>query len=153
MVDRQRHPERAARVVRRGHRRRAVRRLAWREVVVGAEQRIVGRRLMAGAGVEGADEDVGVGREQVRRHRPGVTRLATSLGMTLALLCVILGALALVVAVPIALSLLDLGFIEAFVLRFLPWTALFLVVLLASRGMSGTDHVDGVKSRDVQEMP
>ena len=32
-------------------------------------------------------------------------------------------------------------------------TALFLVVLLASRGMSGTDHVDGVKSRDVQEMP
>lgn len=31
-------------------------------------------------------------------------------------------------------------------------TALFLVVLLASRGMSGNDHVDGVKSRDVQEM-
>ena len=32
-------------------------------------------------------------------------------------------------------------------------TALFLVVLLASRGMTGTDHVDGVRSRDVQEMP
>lgn len=32
-------------------------------------------------------------------------------------------------------------------------TALFLVVLLASRGMSGTDHVDGAQSRDVQEMP
>lgn len=70
----------------------------------------------------------GLNAVQVRRHRQGATRLATSLGMTLALLCVILGALALVVAVPIALSLLDLGFIEAFVLRFLPWTALFLVV-------------------------
>ena len=32
-------------------------------------------------------------------------------------------------------------------------TALFLVVLLASRGMSGTDHVDGSHSRDEQEMP
>ena len=32
-------------------------------------------------------------------------------------------------------------------------TALFLVVLLASRGMSGTDHVDGHTARDVQEMP
>ena len=32
-------------------------------------------------------------------------------------------------------------------------TALFLVVLLASRGMSGTDHVDGSSARDVQEMP
>lgn len=32
-------------------------------------------------------------------------------------------------------------------------TALFLVVLLASRGMSGTDHVDGTHSRDEQEMP
>lgn len=32
-------------------------------------------------------------------------------------------------------------------------TALFLVVLLASRGMSGTDHVDGSTSHDVREMP
>ena len=32
-------------------------------------------------------------------------------------------------------------------------TALFLVVLLASRGMAGTDHVDGTKGKDVQEMP
>ena len=32
-------------------------------------------------------------------------------------------------------------------------TALFLVVLLASRGLSGTDHVDGTRSNDVQEMP
>ena len=32
-------------------------------------------------------------------------------------------------------------------------TALFLVVLLASRGMAGTDHVDGHSARDVQEMP
>ena len=31
-------------------------------------------------------------------------------------------------------------------------TALFLVVLLASRGMSGNDHVDGINSRDTQEM-
>ena len=32
-------------------------------------------------------------------------------------------------------------------------TALFLVVLLASRGMSGTDHVDGTRAQDAQEMP
>ncbi|MBS7351402.1 MAG: Na+/H+ antiporter subunit C [Comamonas sp.] len=32
-------------------------------------------------------------------------------------------------------------------------TALFLVVLLASRGMAGTDHVDGIRARDAQEMP
>ena len=31
-------------------------------------------------------------------------------------------------------------------------TALFLVVLLASRGSGGTDHVDGSHSRDEQEM-
>ena len=31
--------------------------------------------------------------------------------------------------------------------------ALFLVVLLASRGMSGTDHVDGSQSDDTPEMP
>lgn len=30
-------------------------------------------------------------------------------------------------------------------------TALFLVVLLANRGMSGTDHVDGVYARERQE--
>lgn len=32
-------------------------------------------------------------------------------------------------------------------------TALFLVVLLASRGMTGTDHVDGSPADDAQEMP
>ena len=32
-------------------------------------------------------------------------------------------------------------------------TALFLVVLLASRGTSGTDHVDGRRAHDAQEMP
>ena len=31
-------------------------------------------------------------------------------------------------------------------------TALFLVVLLASRDMSGTDHVDGSKADDAQEL-
>ena len=31
-------------------------------------------------------------------------------------------------------------------------TALFLVVLLALRGMSGTDHVDGADARNSQEM-
>lgn len=32
-------------------------------------------------------------------------------------------------------------------------TALLLVVLLASRGISGTDHVDGPLAQDAQEMP
>ena len=32
-------------------------------------------------------------------------------------------------------------------------TALFLVVLLALRGMSGTDHVDGTHAQDAREQP
>ena len=32
-------------------------------------------------------------------------------------------------------------------------TALFLVVLLASRGLAGTDHVDGSQTPGSQEMP
>ena len=32
-------------------------------------------------------------------------------------------------------------------------TALFLVVLLASRGMSGTDHVDGTQIDDLPDRP
>ena len=32
-------------------------------------------------------------------------------------------------------------------------TALFLVVLLASRGMAGSDHVDGARAQDAPEMP
>ncbi|MDD2546517.1 MAG: Na+/H+ antiporter subunit C [Burkholderiaceae bacterium] len=32
-------------------------------------------------------------------------------------------------------------------------TALFLVVLLASRGMTGTDHVDGKRAPEEQELP
>ena len=32
-------------------------------------------------------------------------------------------------------------------------TALLLVLILASRGMTGTDHVDGSRSKDAQEMP
>ena len=32
------------------------------------------------------------------------------------------------------------------------WTV-FLVVLLASRGMAGNDHVDGTRAKDAQEMP
>ena len=32
-------------------------------------------------------------------------------------------------------------------------TALFLVLLLASRGVAGSDHVDGRDAQDTQEMP
>lgn len=67
---------------------------------------------------------------QDQRHRSGLMRPLSSLAMTLALLGVILTALGMVVAVPIALSLIQLGPAEALVLRFLPWTILFLVVKL-----------------------
>lgn len=70
----------------------------------------------------------GLNAVQVRRHRVGFTRLAGTLGITLVLLLVIIGALAFVVAVPIALSLMELGTAEATILRFLPWVILFLVV-------------------------
>ncbi len=70
----------------------------------------------------------GLNAVQVRRHRVGFTRLGTTLGITLVLLLEIIAALALVVAVPVALSLLELGTAEATILRFLPWVVLFLVV-------------------------
>lgn len=70
----------------------------------------------------------GLNAVQVRRHREGLMRHIGSLAITVALLSVILVALLLVVSIPIALSLLDMGAAEALILRFVPWTVLFLVV-------------------------
>ncbi|MBS0563607.1 MAG: YihY/virulence factor BrkB family protein [Proteobacteria bacterium] len=72
----------------------------------------------------------GLNAVEERPHHSGLMRPLSSLAMTLALLGVILMALAMVVMVPIALSLVRLGRSEALVLRFVPWTILFLVVKL-----------------------
>ena len=59
--------------------------------------------------------------------------------------------------IPLGFILILFGFfvaaivLTAIVIGF-AMTALFLVVLLASRGSSGNDHVDGVHSRTEQEM-
>ncbi|MDW4549148.1 YihY/virulence factor BrkB family protein [Defluviimonas sp. D31] len=66
----------------------------------------------------------------VRRHRPGFTRWLVSIGMTFALIAVFLTALATVVMVPVILNFFELGTVEGFILRYLPWTAMFLVVLI-----------------------
>ncbi|MCU9848084.1 YihY/virulence factor BrkB family protein [Defluviimonas sp. WL0024] len=66
----------------------------------------------------------------VRRHRPGLMRWLVSIGMTFALIAVFLTALATVVMVPVILNFLELGPVEGFILRYLPWTAMFLVVLI-----------------------
>jgi membrane protein len=70
----------------------------------------------------------GINAVQVRRHRPGLLRLAGTVAMTLALLLLVIAALALVVAVPVAINVLELGAAKATILRFLPWVILFLVV-------------------------
>lgn len=70
----------------------------------------------------------GLNAVQHRRHRAGLMRLGGSLALTLALLLLIIAALGLVVAIPIALSLVQFGPAEATILRFLPWLILFLVV-------------------------
>lgn len=70
------------------------------------------------------------GLNAVQDHDPrtGMMRMFSSLAMTLALLGVILTALGVVVAVPVALSLVAYGPAEALVLRFLPWAILFFMV-------------------------
>jgi len=70
------------------------------------------------------------GLNAVQDHDPrtGMMRTFSSLAMTLALLGVILTALGVVVAVPVALSLVAFGPAEALVLRLLPWAILFFVV-------------------------
>ena len=70
----------------------------------------------------------GLNAVQHRSHRAGFMRLIGSLAMTVALLAVILLALGVVVAIPIALSLVPLGRAEAMILRSLPWIALFFLV-------------------------
>lgn len=73
----------------------------------------------------------GLNAVEVRRHRSSLMRHIGSFLMTLALLAVILVALAIVVTLPIVLNLLEMGWAEALILRFLPWVVLFLVVKVA----------------------
>ena len=89
----------------------------------------------------------GLNAVQHRRHRAGLMRLGGSLALTVALLVLIIAALGLVVAVPVALSLVQFGPAEATILRFLPWFILFLVVKvtlgLFYRWGSSTDDLSG----------
>lgn len=70
----------------------------------------------------------GLNAVQDQPHRAGLMRYGASMALTCALLFLVIVALVLVVAVPIALNLIDLGPIKATILRFLPWLVLFLVV-------------------------
>jgi len=70
----------------------------------------------------------GLNAVQRRSHRVGIMRLIGSLALTVSLLILILAALAVVVAIPIILSIFSVGWAEALILRILPWAVLFFVV-------------------------
>lgn len=73
----------------------------------------------------------GINAVQVRRHREGLMRIAGSAALTLVLMLLVIAALALVVTVPLVLSMVELGPANAMILRFLPWVILFLAVKAA----------------------
>lgn len=62
-------------------------------------------------------------------HRNLLWGYAVEIMMTLALIFALFVGLVTIVAVPLALSYVELGPIEAWVLRVLPWVAMFLLVL------------------------
>ncbi len=70
----------------------------------------------------------GLNAVQDRPLHGGLMRLGVSLAMTLALLMLVICALFLVVAVPLALGLMNLGPARATILRFFPWVILFVAV-------------------------
>lgn len=65
-----------------------------------------------------------------RRRRRGIMRLVGSVLLTLALMGLFLTALATVVILPIALNFLPLGPAAGYILNILPWTVMFVVVLV-----------------------
>ncbi|MEZ5777081.1 MAG: YihY/virulence factor BrkB family protein [Paracoccaceae bacterium] len=64
-----------------------------------------------------------------RSPRPGYLRLLRSFLMTLTLLLLALLTLATVIVLPLAVHLLPLGYVEGFLLSYLPWAVTFVLVL------------------------
>lgn len=67
---------------------------------------------------------------QGMRPRRGVLRVFATALLTLGIVAIALGALLIVVSVPLALHLLPLGPVETLILSSLPWLVMFLVLLL-----------------------
>ncbi|MFN6953047.1 MAG: YihY/virulence factor BrkB family protein [Albidovulum sp.] len=63
-----------------------------------------------------------------RGHRPGLLRLLWSVMLTAAVVALVLGALAVVVTVPVALNFLHVDYLGSFVLFYLPWVVMFAVL-------------------------
>lgn len=72
----------------------------------------------------------GMNAAQERAQTSGLARFLKSLAMTLALIALALVALATIVAVPLMLNFLPFDATKAVILQYLPWVAMFLVVLL-----------------------
>lgn len=70
----------------------------------------------------------GLNAVHVRGHRPGLLRLVWSAMLTAAVVALILGALGVVVTVPLALNFLHVGSIGSFILFYLPWIVMFAVL-------------------------
>lgn len=64
------------------------------------------------------------------RRRSGIMRIVGSILLTLALMGLFLTALTTVVILPIALNFLPLGPLAGYILGILPWTVMFVVVLV-----------------------
>lgn len=63
-----------------------------------------------------------------RGHRPGLLRLLWSVMLTAAVVALVLGALAVVVTVPVALNFLHVDYLGSFILFYLPWVVMFAVL-------------------------
>lgn len=73
----------------------------------------------------------GLNAVHVREHRPGILRLIWSVVLTAAVVALGLGALAIVVMVPIVLNFLHLGEVGSLILVYLPWVMMFAVLFVA----------------------
>lgn len=72
----------------------------------------------------------GLNAVHLRSHRPGPLRILWSAMLTLAVVALVLGALGVVVTVPVALNVLQLGRLESFILLYLPWVVMFAVLFV-----------------------
>lgn len=72
----------------------------------------------------------GLNAVNARSQRPGFLRLLWSIFLTAAVVALVLGALLVVVAVPVALNFLHVGSAGSFVLIYLPWAVMFAVLFI-----------------------
>lgn len=73
----------------------------------------------------------GLNAMHARPHRPGFLRLLWSILLTAAVVALVLGALLVVVTVPVALNFLHADYAGSFILLYLPWAVMFAVLFIA----------------------